>query len=326
MNLDAIFRVFSRRGGPDEKPVGKPLTTEFRNRFMMVSRNAIEGVDGPAFFLDIHKKFQMLLGRLRLSPQSLIQRPDLDDLMAFVNRCSDDQYFDFVEMIFGSEHLGRFGSDAEHDRFVEDVNRLFEVDDLPYALTGFVRQEGVGNYLGMERKVLRTVAYPRIILRNSQVEHTEIIEPTLTLLTGADFKSANDEFLGALTDYRKGDYGDCLTKCGSSFESVMKVICDRKKWPYNQTDTASTLLHTIIPLMNLDPFFETPLLLIATLRNRISTAHGAGTQVKNPQGISPDTQSTQLLRRFSFLSTRRDRLGMAEDRLFAGTVDAAEGD
>ena len=168
----------------------------------------------------------MLHGRQRLYAQSLKILSDLDDLSEFVNRCSDNHFFDFVEFIFGSEHLWRFGSDANHNRFVEDVNRLFEVDDLPYALTGFVRQEGVGNYLGMERKVLRTVAYPRIILRNSQVEHTEIIEPTLTLLTGADFKSANDEFLGALTDYRKGDYGDCLTKCGSSFESVMKVICD----------------------------------------------------------------------------------------------------
>ncbi len=224
----------------------------------------------------------MLHGRQRLYAQSLKILSDLDDLSEFVNRCSDNHFFDFVEFIFGSEHLWRFGSDADHNRFVEDVNRLFEVDDLPYALTGFVRQEGVGSFHGSPTKTIETTAYPRVILRDSQVEHAEIIEPTLTLLTGGDFKSANDEFFAALTDYRKGDYGDCLTECASSFESVMKIICARKKWPFKQTDTASDLLKIVRPNTNLDSFFDQPLMIIATLRNRISTAHGAGTQVKNP--------------------------------------------
>jgi hypothetical protein len=33
----------------------------------------------------------------------------------------------------------------------------------------------------------------------------------------------------------------CLTKCGASFESFMKIICDKKAWAYKQTDTASVL-------------------------------------------------------------------------------------
>ena len=60
----------------------------------------------------------------------------------------------------------------------------------------------------------------------------------------------------------------------------MKVICDRKNWPYQQTDAASKLLKTILPLTTLDTFYEQPILLIATIRNRYSTAHGAGTQQK----------------------------------------------
>lgn len=281
MKLDSIFRVFSRRS-PDERAVGKPLTKEFRSRFALLCQDAIKGDDATTFRGAIHRNLQMLHGRQRLYAQSLKILSDLDDLSEFVNRCSDNHFFDFVEFIFGSEHLWRFGSDADHNRFVEDVNRLFEVDDLPYALTGFVRQEGVGSFHGSPTKTIETTAYPRVILRDSQVEHAEIIEPTLTLLTGADFKSANDEFLAALTDYRKGDYGDCLTKCASSFESVMKIICDRKKWPFKQTDTASDLLKIVRPNTNLDSFFDQPLMIIATLRNRISTAHGAGTQLKAP--------------------------------------------
>jgi hypothetical protein len=58
----------------------------------------------------------------------------------------------------------------------------------------------------------------------------------------------------------------------------MKIICDRKGWPYQQSDTASTLLRAILSRTNLDSFFEQPLLVIGTLRNRLSKAHGAGTQ------------------------------------------------
>src|SRR5207247_6277666 len=65
------------------------------------------------------------------------------------------------------------------------------------------------------------------------------------------------------------DIGDCLTKCGSAFESVLKVICTRKGWNYKQTDTAKTLLDIILPHTNLDSYFGQVLIIVATLRNRL---------------------------------------------------------
>ena len=107
------------------------------------------------------------------------------------------------------------------------------------------------------------------------------IKPTLTFLqTHSAFVQADQEFLEALRHYRKGEYRDCVLKCGNSFESVMKIICNRKQWPYKQTDTAQKLLTTILSRSTLDSFFEQPIMLIATIRNRLSTAHGAGTQQK----------------------------------------------
>jgi hypothetical protein len=85
-----------------------------------------------------------------------------------------------------------------------------------------------------------------------------------------------------LEDYRKGDIQDCLTKCGSSFESVLKVICDRKRWAYKQTDPAKKLLDIVLPNTGLDSYFEPLLIIIATLRNKLSSAHGTGTAVKQP--------------------------------------------
>jgi len=122
--------------------------------------------------------------------------------------------------------------------------------------------------------------YPQIIAKDNQVVHQGVIEPTLQLLNSIAFEHANAEFLKALEDQRKGDYLDCLVKCGSAFESVMKVLCDKRGIAYKQTDTASPLIKALMSRSQLDSFWEQPLTLIATLRNRLSSAHGAGTQAK----------------------------------------------
>ena len=91
------------------------------------------------------------------------------------------------------------------------------------------------------------------------------------------YRNANDEFLEALADLRKSDFGDCLTKCGSALESVMKVLCNEKGWAYNERDTASALGKIMIDRLGLDGYYEPVLMIVATLRNRLSRSHGAGT-------------------------------------------------
>jgi hypothetical protein len=113
------------------------------------------------------------------------------------------------------------------------------------------------------------------------VLYCSAIQPTLQLLREPEFSAANTEFLEALEDFRKADYGDCLAKCGSAFESVLKVICVRQKWSYAPTDTASPLLKTVISKSGLEQFFEQPLILLATMRNKLSKAHGAGVESRN---------------------------------------------
>ena len=186
-----------------------------------------------------------------------------------MGECNDEHFLDFVELIFQSSLQTRSSRNL-----VDAVNEFLKLDDLPYSLTDFVWvPDGDSPYSAMELS-----ARPQIIRRDNEVLHNTAIEPTLTLLTNPAFTSANKEFLEALADYRKGEYGDCVVKCGSSFESVMKIICARKVWSYNQTDTAAPLLDVIFSNTNLDSFFKQPLMLVATIRNRLSSAHGAGTQ------------------------------------------------
>jgi hypothetical protein len=103
----------------------------------------------------------------------------------------------------------------------------------------------------------------------------------LELLQHPKYSSVNSEFLEALEDYRKGDLGDCLVKCSSAFESVLKILCNRKGWRYNHTDTASMLIKTLLANTRLESYFEPVFMIVGTLRNRLSKAHGAGTAQRN---------------------------------------------
>ena len=61
----------------------------------------------------------------------------------------------------------------------------------------------------------------------------------------------------------------------------MKVICDHESWPYKQTDTAGVLVKTILDHSTLENYLEPALMIVATLRNRLSKAHGAGIGTRN---------------------------------------------
>ncbi|MES1240213.1 MAG: hypothetical protein ABUT39_01205 [Acidobacteriota bacterium] len=230
------------------------------------------------FWLAIHKRLQYLHGVSVLAPEARPNSPP-DDAIAFLTNCSDDHFLDFIELIFKLEFYWRAVRDE--NSLVDDINHFFELDALPYALTSFVREERIEDYRGTPTTASYLTEFPRVIRRDSQVTHAQAVAPALQLLADKRFASANREFLEALEDFRKRDYDDCLVKCGSAFESALKLICETKGWPYKQSDTAKTLLQTVISNSTLDPYFEQPLLVIAILRNRESTAHGAGVHARN---------------------------------------------
>jgi hypothetical protein len=191
--------------------------------------------------------------------------------------CSDEHFIDVIELIFRSDLPGITWRD---NALVPSINQFFQIDDLPYHLTGYTIEKFESSFHGTPTTGMRIAEFPCVIRKDSVILHQNAIEPALGLLAGLAFQHANKEFLEALEDHRKGDFGDCLTKCGSAFESVMKVLCDKNSITFKQTDTASILLKALLANGQLDGFWEQPLIMIATLRNRLSSSHGAGTQPK----------------------------------------------
>ncbi|MCY4112185.1 MAG: HEPN domain-containing protein [Chloroflexi bacterium] len=293
--LVSIFDVFSRRQPPqDSRYRSDQLSTQLRNRILLLYRDVVSGEwpsqymwsgqrgSAHAFWKEMHNSLQHLYGRPQLSNQTGLN--EIDDISAFLNECDAKCFFDFIELSF--KLTITYKAIGDGDDLVESLNEIFRVEDAPYQLTPFYRvEEPQPGYSGTLRPsggtVIRTEAYPKVIRTDEDAAHVYSIAPALSVLSAGHFKEANMRFREALDDYRNGDYDDCLTKCGTSLESVTKALCDRNKWAYNEHDNLSRVLRTAIGESNLDSFYESPLMLVATIRNKLSSSHGAGTTIRS---------------------------------------------
>jgi hypothetical protein len=124
-----------------------------------------------------------------------------------------------------------------------------------------------------------------LIRIDSELVHAEVVKPTLNLLLAKEYKGANEEFLKAHEHYRHQRYQECMNECLKAFESVMKAICHKRKWQYNQKDTAKVLIDTCFKKGLIPNFLEGHFTAlrsclesgVPTVRNKMS-GHGQGVQ------------------------------------------------
>jgi hypothetical protein len=151
---------------------------------------------------------------------------------------------------------------SDPDEAISDLNRRFKEHGI-----GFQFESG------------------QLIRMDSDIIHQEIVRPVLLLLREKMYAGANDEFLRAHEHYRSGRYKECLNECLKAFESAMKAICKKRRWPFSQNDTAKKLLdiclaHELIPAFWQSHFTGIRSTLesgIPTVRNRTS-GHGQGSE------------------------------------------------
>ena len=205
MNLDQVFDAFSNRSkNRNNQP--DSLTQEFKNRFIMrcvdlfYTEQSLLGQN--EFWIVMDAKLRQLYGKISLSDEYYL--PPWKQVLSFLDNCSDPQYLDFVEFTFRIQH--QLNISLRGRMTVMEVNRLFDEDSIPFFLTDYVYSEYQVDW-GMAKRLSR---FPRIIRRDSTILHENSIEPTLALLTQPELTHANEEFIDALDDYRKGEYKDCV--------------------------------------------------------------------------------------------------------------------
>jgi Domain of unknown function (DUF7014) len=129
---------------------------------------------------------------------------------------------------------------------------------------------------------------------DNELTHREITLPALRLLTDPRFKGADEEFRAAHDHYKAGEYKDSAVDALNALESTMKVICDLKKWTYQQGARSSDLLK-VLRREGLFPEFAEQSFdqLLATLKSGLPTlrnetgGHGQGaTPVAIPEYVA----------------------------------------
>lgn len=110
-------------------------------------------------------------------------------------------------------------------------------DDAISELNQRLKADGVG-YEFVSGEIIRI---------DSEIIHSEVVKPALSLLQGSShFDGAENEFLTAHEHYRHQRYKECIVECNKAFESCMKAICDNQGWTYNPKDPAKKLITTCL--------------------------------------------------------------------------------
>jgi len=260
------------------------LPMEFRVQVVHILRDALGESHGSLskmeeVFKVIHDALCREYGVFYLSDEA--RRSDFQTaVFNFFLNCDDvERALDVIEISF--RLVKNVASEYEYKTYAEVK---IEPDEAISELNERFHQHGIG-FQHESGEIIRI---------DSKFVHTETIKPTLDVLSDKIYSGANEEFLKAHEHYRHRRYKECLNECLKSFESTMKIVCEKRKWKYNNNDTAKTLLDICFQNKLIPDFFQAQFSSlraslesgVPTVRNKLS-GHGQGTAPKEvPQYIA----------------------------------------
>lgn len=175
-----------------------------------------------------------------------------EELVAFLlNEKDTEKVLDVIELSFRV---------ANDDAIIAELNARFKEHGI-----GFEYSNG---------KILRI---------DSQLIHSEVVKPALSLLSEKEYAGVQQEFLKAYEHYRQGNHKEALNEALKAFESTMKVICNKRGWSSLPTDTSKKLIEICYQNKLVPDFWQTEMSGLRSLlesgvptgRNQLS-GHGQG--------------------------------------------------
>ncbi|MDD1779287.1 MAG: hypothetical protein LUQ65_14060 [Candidatus Helarchaeota archaeon] len=275
----AIFELFSKRqkklrGEVPDVYQYKNIPNDLRVQIVHIVRETFgEDQYGHDYasntFKYIHETLCKEYGVFQLKEYA---KSDFEAIYDYFLNCKDyEKVLDIIELSF--KLINNYVRESNYQYFT--VGRKSEPDEAIHELNERFKEHGVG-YQFESNEIIRV---------DSQFIHSETVKPILNLLGKEKrFEGANEEFLKAHEHFRHGRYKECLVEALKSFESVMKAICDKKGWVYNQNDTAKKLIDIcfdkgLIPSYLQSQYSGLRTLLesgVPTVRNKLG-GHGQGT-------------------------------------------------
>lgn len=200
------------------------------------------------------------------------ERMYLNELANYFLQVDDvERQLDIVELSF--KYIDRV---TRKYGYLEKQNASESVDESIHELNDRFKEHGIGfHYVDGE-----------IIRIDSELIHSEAVKPALRLLNEKSYQGAQQEFLSAYEHYRHGKNKEALNDCLKSFESIMKAICDRRKWVYPANATSKALIQVCFDNELVPLFWQQQLTALRSMlessiptgRNKLS-GHGQGTSL-----------------------------------------------
>jgi hypothetical protein len=277
-----IFELFSKRqkklkGEVPDVYQYKDIGQKFRVQVVHIIRDTI-GIEASynhitnQTYADIHNILCREYGVFTLKEHERSPFAAIYDY--FLNTNDYEQCIDIIELSF--KIIDTYVRDREYN-FRSAYGVTQTADDAIDELNERFKESGIG-YQFQSGELIRI---------DSQIIHSEVVKPVLHLLgSEKSYKGANSEFLKAHEHYRHKRYKECLVECLKSFESLMKAICAKHSWSYNENDTAKKLIDICISKSLVPSYLQNQLSAIKmllesgipTVRNK-EGGHGQGTEV-----------------------------------------------
>jgi hypothetical protein len=279
----AIFDIFSKRqkklrGEPTDVYQYAKIPKPLRVQIVHIWRDTIGGTQDYDQGSGVKGTYKFIVDTLRREYGVFSLGADhpyfkyMSELENFLLGEQDtEKVIDAIELSFRvidrvtrkSSYLGRYDSSERADEAIAELNTRFKEHGI-----GF--QYVAGNVIRVDSELL----------------HTEVVKPALTLLRRPGYAGAQAEFLKAHEHYRDGNTKEALSECLKAFESTMKSICDKRGWKYDARATSKTLIEIcfkngLIPPFWTQHFSSLRAMLesaVPTVRHRLG-GHGQGSEI-----------------------------------------------
>ncbi|WP_297522477.1 STM4504/CBY_0614 family protein [uncultured Clostridium sp.] len=231
-----IFETFSKRkkkelGIVDDMYMYDEIPGKLRNQIIHIWEDAIG--DCHIAWAYIHNIMLRELG-WRVLGESKYQTETEACIEFISNHSITDEILDIIEVSFVAIEtvvpknytLERqcFNINQEADGAIEELNYRFKENNIGYE---YINE--------------------KIIRKDREITHAEIVKPAIKILYELEFEGPNDEFMEAHKNYRNGEYKNAINNAQKSFESMMKTICEKMGYEYNKDkDASKTLIKKLV--------------------------------------------------------------------------------
>ena len=277
-----MYKLYSQRkqeeiNGSSDVYIYETFCQEFRNQYLYIVRDIFNfgneefysaGSRNINFWRITCEGFSREKGLKALSGYNYGDINNAKAYELFVDLSNDKDFLDLMDytftVIISSSPFAKIKGKEKINSAIKELNYRFKQHSLGYEFIN-----------------------GKLIEKNNEQIHREIIKPALYLLHNRVFQGAEQEYFQAFDCFKEKNNKDAILNAIKAFESVLKIICKEMGYQYdNDKDSVKKLLQHLSDNKFYPEYLESHLAGIRTtlesgaptLRNK-SAGHGQGAEV-----------------------------------------------